>query len=297
LLAQANSHTSGSNRAILQQQLEQIFLQNQREEELHRQLQQQAATLHQQQQQQQQQPFQLQFQQATADSQGALHLRSPSQASLAQLPSPASVSASTFSERTTSEAVMHAAAIASSTPPKQSQQKLHPSQQQASPQQQQHLFSVASPVHSVLLASPPSATAHAAASAALPSRLSANAISYAPSISSRPAGSSLSTLRHNKGGPFECDACGKTFTQRGQQHIQASRRLNEAKVLEHWLTFMPYFLWLLGGLQNHLRIHANERPFACQWPGCDKAFAQKVSWAAQRSAKWKRADRSSVVRS
>jgi hypothetical protein len=33
-----------------------------------------------------------------------------------------------------------------------------------------------------------------------------------------------------------------------------------------------------GGLQNHLRIHANERPFACQWPGCDKAFAQKVSW-------------------
>jgi hypothetical protein len=216
LLAQANNHTSGSNRAFLQQQLEQIFLQNQREEELHRQLQQQAATLHQQrQQQQQQQQFQLQFQQAPADSQGAQHLRIPSQASPAQPSSPASVSASTFSERTTSEAVMNAAALASLAPPIQSQQQMRSPQQQQ--QQQQHSFSVASPVHSVLLASPPSATAHAA-SAALPSRLSANAISYAPSISSRPAGSSLSTLRHNKGGPFECDACGKTFTQRGQQH-------------------------------------------------------------------------------
>jgi hypothetical protein len=229
LLAQANSHTSGGNRAFLQQQLEQIFLQNQREEELQRQLQQQAATL---QQQQQQQQFQLQFQRAAIDSNGTQHLRSPSQASPAQLSSPASMSSSAFSERTTSEAVVQAAALASSAPSISSQRQVCSSQQQASPHQQQqqqqsHSFAVASPVRSVLLASPPSANAHAAASPAIPSRLCVNGISYAPSISLRPAGSSLSTLRHNKGGPFECDACGKTFTQRGQQH-KRNLLLNEA---------------------------------------------------------------------
>ncbi len=82
-------------------------------------------------------------------------------------------------------------------------------------------------------------------------------------------GTVYASLRNN-----ECLHCGKTFKR--SEHLKIHIRAIHHNIKEFHCPVCAKAFVTQSGLAVHMRVHNDERPFACSWPGCDKRFRQKM---------------------
>lgn len=72
----------------------------------------------------------------------------------------------------------------------------------------------------------------------------------------------------------ECLCCGKRFTR--SEHLKNHIRSVHYKIKESRCSVCPKTFSTSSQLGVHMRVHNDERPFACLHPGCNKKFRQKM---------------------
>ena len=82
-------------------------------------------------------------------------------------------------------------------------------------------------------------------------------------------GSVYKSLRRN-----ECLRCGKKFNR--SEHLKNHVRAVHYKKKSFRCPVCPKTFALKSQLSVHMRVHNNERPFACLHPGCNRRFRQKM---------------------
>ncbi|KAJ8943265.1 hypothetical protein NQ318_017283 [Aromia moschata] len=75
---------------------------------------------------------------------------------------------------------------------------------------------------------------------------------------------------HTNKRPYKCENCPKSFAIKSD--LTMHKKIHNSK---HKCSFCCKTFSVPSKLQRHIRIHMNNKPFACNFPNCGKAFSDK----------------------